>query len=230
MDWQDFAVRMAALARDLMAQESVDSTLQRVTTSAVEIIDGCDAAGVMVVRNGAVRTLAATNPLATSSDRLQETYGEGPCIDTRPAAGHRVFRVEDFNAPQDRWRRYVPAARDLGIGSMMGFLLYTEQERNLGALNLYSKSPAVFDEDSEIAGWSLASHAAVGVAGARHTDQFRQGIESRHTIGQAMGIVMERHHISEEEAFDAMRRLSQERNEKLRDIALRICQTGSFER
>jgi hypothetical protein len=46
----------------------------------------------------------------------------------------RVFRIADFTAEQQRWPAYVPAARELGLGSMMGFLLYTEDEE-FGALN-----------------------------------------------------------------------------------------------
>lgn len=111
---------------------------------------------------------------------------------------------------------------------MMGFLLYTEQE-DLGALNLYSARPAAFTKGSETVGWLLASHGAVAFSSARTADQLQQAIETRHTIGEAMGILMERLKITEDDAFALMRRVSQERNVKLRDLARQICESGGID-
>lgn len=108
----------------------------------------------------------------------------------------------------------------------MGFLLYAEDEE-LGALDLYSRAPGAFTENSETAGWLLASHAAVALAGARTHAQMGQAIATRHTVGEAMGIVMGSRHLTEEQAFDVLRRYSQEHNIKLREVARRVCEKGS---
>lgn len=50
---------------------------------------------------------------------------------------------------------------------------------------------------------------------------------TRHTIGEAMGILMGARHLTEHEAFDVLRRYSQENNIKLREVARRICEQGS---
>lgn len=48
-------------------------------------------------------------------------------------------------------------------------MLFADDE-DLGALNLYSRKPGAFTETSELAGWLLASHAAVAFSSARtHT-------------------------------------------------------------
>ena len=47
-DWARFAQQMASTARDLPAQTSVDDTLERLTASAVDLVEGCDAAGILV--------------------------------------------------------------------------------------------------------------------------------------------------------------------------------------
>lgn len=229
MDWEGFAERMATMARDLLAQESVEATLERITESAMDLVEGCDAAGILVLHGRRVETLAPTDGLVVRSDRLQERLGEGPCFDAaRRLGGERVFRIKDFSQPGEYWPDYVGQARDLGIGSMMGFLLYTEHE-NLGALNVYSRRPAAFTKASETAGWLLASHAAVAFSSARTADQLQQAVETRHTIGEAMGILMERLKITEDDAFALMRRVSQERNVKLRDIARQICESGGID-
>ena len=229
MDWEAFAERMATMARDLLAQDSVEATLDRISACAVDIVEGCDAAGILVLHGSRAESLAPTEGLVVRSDRLQERLREGPCFDAaRRLDGERVFRIKDFTEPEERWPDFVSEARGLGIGSMMGFLLYTEQE-DLGALNLYSRHPAAFTKASETAGWLLASHAAVAFSSARTADQLQQALRTRHTIGEAMGILMERLKVSEDDAFALIRRVSQERNVKLRDIARQICESGGID-
>ncbi|WP_338900558.1 GAF and ANTAR domain-containing protein [Streptomyces sp. TG1A-60] len=219
---------MASLARDLLARDSVDTTLERITSSATELVAGCDAAGILVLHGTRVETLAPTHPLVTDSDRLQEHLGEGPCFDAaRSSHGERVFRIADLTDEPPRWPAYAPRARQLGVGSMMGFLLFTEDEE-LGALNLYSYKPGAFGEVSELAGWLLASHAAVAFSSARTHAQMEHAVATRHVIGEAMGILMGSHHLTEDQAFGVLRRYSQENNIKLREIARRVCEHGSL--
>jgi len=227
VDWRGFAQQMASLARDLLAEHTLDDTLKQITSSAVDLVDGCDAAGILVLQGRRVMSLAPTDEMVAESDRLQERLQEGPCFDVaRPESGEQVFRIVDFTAGDDRWPVYVPRAARLGVGSMMGLLLYTREEE-LGALNMYSRKPGVFTEDSETAGWLLASHAAVAFATARSGAQLQEAIATRHLIGEAMGILMGRHHISEDQAFEILRVHSQRTNTKLREVARQICETGA---
>ncbi|MFD9007027.1 GAF and ANTAR domain-containing protein [Streptomyces sp. NPDC059582] len=219
---------MASLARDLLAQDSVSATLARITASATELVEGCDAAGILVLRGREVESLAPTHQLVIDSDRLQQRLGEGPCFDAaRTSQGERVFRIADLTDEHQRWPAYAPQARRLGVGSMMGFLLFTDDE-DLGALNLYSHRPGAFCEASELAGWLLASHAAVAFSSARTHAQLEQAVATRHLIGEAMGILMGSRHLSEEQAFDVLRRYSQQSNTKLREVARRICEQGAL--
>ncbi|MHA0287835.1 ANTAR domain-containing protein [Mycobacterium sp. C3-094] len=54
------------------------------------------------------------------------------------------------------------------------------------------------------------------------TEQLRRAIDTRDTIGQAKGIVMERFGIDAVAAFQLLKRLSQETNTPLRDIARKL--------
>ncbi|MEU3484473.1 GAF and ANTAR domain-containing protein [Streptomyces massasporeus] len=226
MDWRVFAREMASMARDLLAQDSVDTTLEHITRAATQHVTGCDAAGILLLHGKRVETLAPTHDLVVESDRLQERLAEGPCFDAaRTSTGERVFRISDFTTEQFRWPAYASRARDLGVGSMMGFLLYTDDE-DLGALNLYSHRAGSFTDDSETAGWLLASHAAVAFSSARSHAQMEQAMATRHVIGEAMGILMGSHRLTEEQAFDVLRRYSQEKNIKLREVARRVCEEG----
>ncbi|CAM5568376.1 GAF and ANTAR domain-containing protein OS=Streptomyces tendae OX=1932 GN=GUR47_22720 PE=4 SV=1 [Streptomyces tendae] len=227
-DWRGFAEQMASLARDLLAQETLDDTLERITASATELVEDCDAAGILVLRGGHVQSLAPTEQVVVDSDDLQGRLGEGPCLDAaRSSSGDRQFRIADFTDEAKRWPCYVPEARKLNLGSMMGFLLFTEDE-DLGALDLYSYKPGAFSAADETAGWLLASHAAVAFSSARTHAQLHEAIGTRHTIGEAMGILMGRHHLTEDAAFAALRRYSQDNNVKLREVAALVCERGGL--
>ena len=139
----------------------------------------------------------------------------------------RVLRIADLTEQHPRWPAFAPQASRLGVGSMMGFLLFTEDD-DFGALNLYSRKPGMFTGASELAGWLLASHAAVAFSSARTHAQLEQAMATRHVIGEAMGILMGSHQLTEEEAFDVLRRYSQERNIKLREVARMICEQGGI--
>lgn len=59
----------------------------------------------------------------------------------------------------------------------------------------------------------------VVTATAKERDYLESAVENRDVIGQAKGILMARNGISEDDAFDILRRASQRLNLKLREIA-----------
>lgn len=223
--WEELAVAVAEMSRTLLAQTSVQSTLDEIVRHAVNLVEGCENAGVLVLEDRErVRTMAASSDLVHMSDRAQQDEGEGPCFDAARTL-HEAYRIEDSTRGEPRWPRYASRARELGIGSMMGFLLFTE-EGALGALDLYSSWPGVFTARSENTGWILASHAAVAFSSARSTAQLHTAMETRNEIGEALGIVMERFKVSEDQAFEVLKKSSQEQNIKLREVARLIVTTG----
>jgi len=54
----------------------------------------------------------------------------------------------------------------------------------------------------------------------------RRGLLTRTVIGQAQGMLMERHRISGDEAFTRLRICSQLLNRKLRDVPSELVETG----
>ncbi|MFG2313337.1 GAF and ANTAR domain-containing protein [Streptomyces sp. NPDC048566] len=222
--WEKFAVALADMARDLLAQDSVKATLDRIVDHASVLINGCDEAGILTVRRGEVSALAATSDVVRRADRIQQDLREGPCFDA-VAEREQLYTIQDLRKPHAKWSHFAPELRKLGMGSMMGFLLFTEDDA-LGALNVYSRTPNMFDETAQQAGWILASHAAVAFSASRTHQQLAHALETRHEIGEAMGILMERHGLSEENAFSVLKKASQDHNIKLRDIARKVCETG----
>lgn len=221
----ELAISLAHMARELIAEDSVPSTLDAIASHGVDTVDGCEAASIVVLtRDRKLSTLAATNEIGPESNRIQTDLGEGPCFEMADNA-LETLRVADMSASGSRWPHYVPQARVLGIGSMMGFLLFTARG-NLGMLNFYSSKADAFTQHSETVGWIFASHAAVAFASARNDKQLHEAIATRQGIGEAIGVLMHRHELSRSRAFETLKESSQTRNIKLRDVAAEVVERG----
>jgi AmiR/NasT family two-component response regulator len=75
----------------------------------------------------------------------------------------------------------------------------------------------------------LAAHAAAAILASRQGQQLESALSTRDRIGQAKGIIMERYGVDDVRAFDMLRRLSQDGNTKLIDIAQRVIDTRGNE-
>jgi GAF domain-containing protein len=218
----DLAQRMAELARAVAAPRSMADVLSDVTAAAKELIPGTDTAGVLLIaKGGQFETLAATSDLPYQLDELQMKYNEGPCVDA--ALDELIVRTDDFRDEQ-RWPRYSPAVVEIGVLSGLSFKLYTS-DRTAGALNLFSFKPNAFDAEAETIGAVLAAHAAAAILASRQEQQLESALSTRDRIGQAKGIIMERYGVDDVRAFEMLRRLSQDSNTKLVDIAQRVIDT-----
>jgi GAF domain-containing protein len=115
----------------------------------------------------------------------------------------------------------------LGVRSMMCVPLRVH-ERVLGALSLYSDRPAAFTSHDEQVIRLYATLAAIALAEAQRTDQLHTALASRDVIGQAKGILMERHRVSAETAFGLLSRASQDANMRLPAVARHLAETGEL--
>jgi len=60
-------------------------------------------------------------------------------------------------------------------------------------------------------------------------DRLRQGLATRDLIGQAKGILMERHKLTADQAFRVLVRFSNDHNRPLRLVAQDLAATGALE-
>jgi GAF domain-containing protein len=218
----DLAQRMAELARASAAPRSVDDVLSDVTAAAKELIPGTDTAGVLLIgKAGKFDSVAGTSDLPHLLDELQMKFNEGPCVEA--ALDELIVRTEDFRS-EERWPKYSAAVVEIGVLSGLSFKLYTA-DRTAGALNLFSFKPNAFDAQDETTGVVLAAHAAAAILSSRHGEQLESALTTRDRIGQAKGIIMERFGVDDVQAFEMLRRLSQDSNTRLIDIAQRVIDT-----
>ncbi|MDQ1106297.1 GAF and ANTAR domain-containing protein [Nocardioides zeae] len=213
----DLSRRMAELARDLDGTRGTADTADQAVRAAVETIPSCTGAGLtMLHRDGTLETVAATDDAVLKGDRLQYELGEGPCV--QAIRDDAVVHSADL-AADDRWPRWVEqVVPDLGARSMLAVRLWTRRD-DIGALNLYSTEVGGFDHDERETALTLAAHTAVAIAASSDVDDLHAAMERRTRIGAAIGIVMERHGLTQPVAFEVLRRLSQEQNRKLHELA-----------
>jgi transcriptional regulator with GAF, ATPase, and Fis domain len=211
------------IARVLQQQDDLQSTLAAIVAAAVHTVPGAQQAGITVAgARGVMTTPAATHEVVRRVDRIQYDTGQGPCVTA--IREHATLRLDDMNA-ESRWPDFAHRAAQLGVRSMLSFQLYVT-DTNLGALNLYAEHIAAFDDTSEYIGLLFASHAAVALTGARQRHHLNQQLLMREVIGQAKGILMERHNITADQAFALLVRASQHSNRKLTDLARELAETG----
>jgi GAF domain-containing protein len=223
---------MRSLSRLLLAEETLEATHGRVASLACRTLPPCDLASVTMVNDGRPNTPVVTEPLAGDLDSVQYRSRRGPCLEAYQAG--RVVR-EKLSENADRWPEFSTAAAKAGVQSVLAVPLVANSHP-LGALNLYSKSPRGYDDDAEETALLFSEQAAVACANAEVywrtftlTENLREALESRDVIGQAKGILMVRRNCTSDAAFEALRKASQHRNIKLRDIAEQVVYLGDLE-
>ena len=209
------AETLGTLAQEMQAQSDPAATLRSIVEAAITMVPGARWAGISLIRGQQVTPQAPSDGLVAELDQLQTDLSEGPCLSA--LRDHHTVHIDDM-AGETRWPRFVRAANERGIRSLLAFQLFVRDE-NLGALNLYSDGVAAFTDESVIVGELLAQHAAVAMVGATEKAQFHTALASRDVIGQAKGILMHRDQLTAFQAFELLVRTSQNANMKVIHIA-----------
>jgi GAF domain-containing protein len=219
------AEKFGELARQLQDEEDVEHILGAIVHAATATVPGAEHASITSVhKRREVRTRTSTSDLAEKVDQAQYDTGQGPCLHTLYV--QRSVRLSDMKTDQ-RWPEFGAQALELGVASMLSVQLYFTGE-NLGVLNLHSSRTEAFDDESEQVALLFAAHAAVALAEAETVDHLQTAVLSRDLIGQAKGILMERHKINEQEAFRLLVTASQATNIRLVEIARFLVETGQL--
>jgi hypothetical protein len=228
-DQSPLARQFAQLTKTLLNTDSVAGVLEQMVHATFAVVPDADVVSVSLrSADGALHTPVETDPQAVELDELQNRYGHGPCLDAARKDGIAYTQSGDL-AVEPKWPRFGPAAAERGYSSVLSTALVPDATppRLSGALNIYSRHAGrLGDESARDQALLLATHAslalarthAVQLADLRET-HLRRAVDSRDVIGQAKGILMHRRGINPDEAFDLLRRTSQELNVKLAELA-----------
>jgi transcriptional regulator with GAF, ATPase, and Fis domain len=214
--------RIAQLVVDLYGRPDTDAetVIAELAEHAAVEVPGAQYAGVTVTHNAKhIDTPAATHKWPLLLDEIQQRHRQGPCL----TAAWEEKTVHVANLETDgRFPLYArDALRETPIRSVMAFQLWIAGE-TMGALNVYAEEPNAFSDESRIIGRVFAAHSSVAWNAARRDEQFKKALASRDIIGQAKGMLMERYGITALQAFDLMRKLSQDSNTPLILVATEL--------
>lgn len=210
------------VARRMYASEDFGETVQRITAAAVDALPHCDAASLTLLEGRRLVSHGATDPLAEAADTVQYEEREGPCLDA--AMAERWLYTADL-AADPRWPRSSKRlVEELGVESMLScrLSLNAHPERTVGGINFYARTRDAYTVEDRTLALMLASLAAVAVDASRHQAQLRAAIQSRQTIGEAIGMIRAESGASRDDAFAMLSSASQRLNVKLRDLASEV--------
>ena len=90
-------------ARSIHTEDDPQQRLQRGVELVVDLVDGCDHAGVTIAEHNRLSTPAASDDVVRRGDTLQYELGEGPCLDSIRLE-HTVISAD--LAEEARWPRW----------------------------------------------------------------------------------------------------------------------------
>lgn len=228
------ALAFADIAAHLFAADDFDEILTRIVEATVATVRGCRSASVTVQEErDRFRTATSTDESARGSDAAQYEVKQGPSLD---ALEESVVHAPSF--PDPRWPKLGARLAESGVESAVSyqFGFASELASFSAALNSYAKDADSFDEEAREIGLVLAAHGSAAARAFSERESLEElgrrlhdALSSRDVIGQAKGILMERLKMTPEEAFDSLRRASQHLNVKLREVAMRLTETGEWE-
>lgn len=175
---------------------------------------------VRIGKDGVLTCQTASNPQVLQMVQAEHRAGQGPCRHVLEPANPAKIVVDNSSGDQ-RWPQYTAESLSIGIAAVIAVRLESGDAAGQALLlvtdTLLSRS--VIDGVDV-----FAAHAAV--AAARTRTELLSAVQTRDVIGQAKGILMERHKMTSGQAFALLVKTSQNTNIPLRQVADQIADTG----
>ena len=212
---------------------SMEYLLQTVADLTKAVLPGHPEASVTLVVKDHPTTVATTGQLALDLDEKQYERGHGPCL--HAARTGELTEIADMRTDA-RWPDYSPRAAESGaLSSLSVPLAIDDDEQVTGAINIYAREPNAFDKASRMTATRFGPYAAVA-AGDLHAlqsararaDNLQAALATRGVIDQAKGILMDRHKLTADQAFQALAQMSMKTNRKLYAVADELVYTGDI--
>lgn len=222
----DVDTGLRELSTLLFTQETLESTMQRIAAVAAR----CVCASTTTGGGASVLLLSGDEPFvaAVTDDRVRAVEHhwlearEGPCVDALKM-GETV--VVDNLGTDERYAETGPKVCALGVLAAVSVPLGADGEV-VGTLTVYAGADRAFGSDHVATAELVAAQAsALAVNAKTHAEcqerirQLQEALDSRVVIEQAKGILMERHGLDSQLAFQRLRECSQRENRRLRLVA-----------
>lgn len=159
----DLTELLSEFARTMITDFPIQGILDRLVVRIVEVLP-VTSAGVALFVPGAVPAfVAASDDSALQFERLQGEINEGPCVEA--CRLNLAVAVPDLRA-DTRFGRFAPRAVAAGLVAVFAFPL-RHGHTQLGALDLYRRTPGPMSPQAMRSAQTLADVAAAYVLNAR---------------------------------------------------------------
>lgn len=210
----------ATLSTLIYAQAEATAVHQAIVDASVQVVEGCEHASLLLRRGTGFETAASTDEVARRIDEIEIAVGEGPCVD---AIENEAYQHDpDLTSGPTPWPAFrARILAETPVRSAIGYRLLIDGSK-VGALDLFSTRPGGLTTAAADQGAVLAAFASVSLIALKARDEassLRQGLESNREIGKAVGLLMAAHKVPADDAFEILRRTSQDLNLKLAAVA-----------
>jgi len=213
-----------SMAEVVYVGESYDAVYDSVCAAAVQLIDGCDHASLILKERDRFRTAASSDETGRHCDSVEQEVGEGPCLDAMDDSEPDEHICADLRAGSKWPDLAARILEETDVHGMAGFRL-RQDGRRVGALNVFSDRPDALTEDSLNQASLLVAFASVALAAVERGEEaatLRRGLASNREIGKAVGLMMAMHRVDDDEAFAMLSKVSQDLNLKVAVVASEV--------
>jgi transcriptional regulator with GAF, ATPase, and Fis domain len=224
-----FLRTLSEFTRTLLTPYDVDTMFAELATRVTDVL-ALAGSGVSLFRDGRLELTTVNGADAAELGRVQERTRSGPCA----TACHRrqVVAVPDLAERAGEWPEFCRTAAGLGIHAVASIPMEVGED-TVGALDLYAGEARPWPEEDLRAAKVLADMATVYLVNASYhrrqvelNEQLQQALESRLVIEQAKGVLVARHGIGPEQAFERIRARARGRGASVHAVAAAIVNLG----
>lgn len=215
----------ARLERCLAETSSVGDYLHAAIQHTGSLIGVDGSYSLSIILYGELFTVATTDRLAWDADQVEYDTEGGPCVEAlRQGLDTGLIDLRT----ETRWPAWSAVSTMLGFQSAAGIPAEVTPGQRI-ALNLYSVEPDAFTGEpvrrARLFAEELARTLPTALRITEQTQlaaQLQEALASRSTIDQALGVLMAQNRCTRDVAFGILRRASQHRNLKLREVAAAV--------
>ncbi|WP_416405537.1 GAF and ANTAR domain-containing protein [Arthrobacter sp. LFS091] len=182
---------------------------------------------VTLGRRKRTATIGGSSDQALLLDRIEQALEQGPCIDAMDS-GCPILLDDALSSPQ--WGEYCAALAAAGMRSTLGVPLDIGQDAS-AVLNFFAPMPGTFTREGVVDALAFARIAGKALrvairitASNEAAGDLDAAMESRSIIDTACGVIISQNRCTHEEAFRILKKASNDRNQKLRELAQALVQ------
>lgn len=191
------------------------TTLSRATRARIEC-------AVTLHRRKRTMTIAGSGDEAILLDGIEQALGHGPCLEALETLN--TVLLADVST-DTRWPGYSKNLLTAGTHSVLGVPLALGNDA-AAALNFFAPATGLFTDDaieeamvfSEMAGQALRLALRIATADLLIED-LKAAMDRRTAIDIACGMIMTQSHCTQDDAYGFLLKASQNRNQKVHDVA-----------